>query len=1112
MNIDDSRQTHLFRQFSENTIKCEGGENLVMLLNRIRWLLNKSDLFPYILLTAAYIITGKSGVLLALPPANAAPIFLPAGIAVAAALIAGRRTLPWIFIAALVVAAQSNLWAALIIAAASTLQAAIGGRLLRHFLGYPTTLDQKSDVLLFLFATPFICLSSAALSVTGLWALGIIDSPGLPGSFATWWLGDTLGVMVMFPLTLIVSAKPRALWRSRLSTVFTPVVLFLAVFIFIYIKASQWEYTASLSDFRQLSQQSVDQIQGKLDEQTSLLEQVDAFVMHDTSGHVTPAEFHHFVQIALQRFPMIQALEWIPFIKADQRAAFVETQHLSHPEFDIRERTANGRMLHAAERDSFYPVTYLEPFAGNEPAWGFDLASNHERKETINRAKQTGSIVASSAVKLVQEKQQQAGVLLLLATKPHDEHSDIVLTVLRMGDFIEKTLRNTNQMLYVRLTDLDDQKTIYTSFAAQQALYVHNFDFATRHYRLETAPTPAYYAQHSSWQSWFVLILGNLFTGLFAAFLLIDTGHAARIESEVIDRTRRLTQSESRFRFMLENSPISVRITTLQTGQIVFANQAYSDLIVVPADQLIGLNLDKFYINSNGYKEIIEKVGKGERVINKLVELNIPNNGSATKWALASYLPLEFEQQQAILGWFYDITEQKHYEAQISTLVYEQRAMLENDLVGIVKVKDRHILWANPCFEHMLGYNKREMTGQPTQHNFISEEACREFGEQAYPLLHAGKIYHTRLEHRRKDGSLIWVNVSGAMLSMTSGESLWTFLDITDRKQAETALQNSNQRLNLLLDSMAEGAFGIDRQGHCTFVNQSFLRMLGYDRADQIIGRHLHELIHHSHRDGTNHAVSECSIYQSLSHHDGEHCADDVFWRSDSTALDVEYWSRPIENNGMISGAIVTFIDITRRREMEARVHQLAFYDALTLLPNRRLLDERLSLAMANSRRSGRYGALLFLDMDNFKPLNDTHGHSVGDLLLIEVAHRLKSCMREIDTVARFGGDEFVVMLGDLNVDKTESALHAESIAEKIHNLLAEPYRLTICHEGVAERIVEHHCTASIGVALFLNHSQNEIMKQADSAMYRAKAAGRNQIRFYGPLQPAAPECAFAAD
>jgi len=203
-----------------------------------------------------------------------------------------------------------------------------------------------------------------------------------------------------------------------------------------------------------------------------------------------------------------------------------------------------------------------------------------------------------------------------------------------------------------------------------------------------------------------------------------------------------------------------------------------------------------------------------------------------------------------------------------------------------------------------------------------------------------------------------------------------------------------------------------------------------------------------------------------------------------------------------ISGANM---DITERNQMEQQVRHLAFYDALTQLPNRRLLHDRLSQAMAASKRNNCYGAVMFLDLDNFKPINDTHGHGVGDALLIEAANRLKTCIRDIDTVARFGGDEFVVTLSDLNADEFEAASQAEIVAEKILSILSKPYRLSIRREeNPDDELIEHHCTVSIGVALFINHeaSQDDLLKWADAAMYQAKVAGRNTIRFFDPAFP----------
>lgn len=190
--------------------------------------------------------------------------------------------------------------------------------------------------------------------------------------------------------------------------------------------------------------------------------------------------------------------------------------------------------------------------------------------------------------------------------------------------------------------------------------------------------------------------------------------------------------------------------------------------------------------------------------------------------------------------------------------------------------------------------------------------------------------------------------------------------------------------------------------------------------------------------------------------------------------------------------------EIARRMKSEERVLQLALHDALTGLPNRRMLGDRLSQTMAASKRSGLYGALMFLDLDNFKPLNDAYGHEAGDLLLIEVAQRLAECVREMDTVVRLGGDEFVVMLRELDSDRVLSIEQAAGVAEKVRLSIAKPYQLNLFPSGDSNRIVEHHCSVSIGLVVFINHeaSATDILKWADAAMYQAKEAGRNTIRF----------------
>jgi diguanylate cyclase (GGDEF)-like protein len=184
--------------------------------------------------------------------------------------------------------------------------------------------------------------------------------------------------------------------------------------------------------------------------------------------------------------------------------------------------------------------------------------------------------------------------------------------------------------------------------------------------------------------------------------------------------------------------------------------------------------------------------------------------------------------------------------------------------------------------------------------------------------------------------------------------------------------------------------------------------------------------------------------------------------------------------------------------EATGQLRNLAFYDTLTQLPNRRLLTDRIAQALTACKRSGRYGALMFIDLDNFKSLNDQFGHAVGDLLLIEVASRIRRCVRETDTVARFGGDEFVVALKESGETWEESVIQTNIVAEKIRTALEEPYSLVYRQVGHPEICLTHHCAASIGVALFRgNDVQEDILRYADTAMYQAKQDGRNRIHFY---------------
>lgn len=321
----------------------------------------------------------------------------------------------------------------------------------------------------------------------------------------------------------------------------------------------------------------------------------------------------------------------------------------------------------------------------------------------------------------------------------------------------------------------------------------------------------------------------------------------------------------------------------------------------------------------------------------------------------------------------------------------------------------------------------------------------------------------------------------------------------TERSAAADKANESAAHFRLLTEDVADVVWKTDRDLRFTYISPADERLRGY-RADEVIGHHVFEMfteegiatvreIMRQRQEIERNGIRSDTIPFEVQHRcsDGRLLWGEVLVRPDRDA----------------HGTIIGYHGITRetseRRQMQDQVRQLAFYDPLTDLPNRRLLNDRLNQTMSVSKRTGRYGAVMVLDLDNFKSLNDTQGHLVGDLLLIEAASRLKSCVREMDTVSRFGGDEFVVMLSDLNTDQAEATSHAGIIAEKIRISLSEPYLLTVSHDAKADATVEHCCSASIGVVMFIGNetSPDDVLKRADAAMYQAKDAGSNLIRFH---------------
>ncbi len=415
----------------------------------------------------------------------------------------------------------------------------------------------------------------------------------------------------------------------------------------------------------------------------------------------------------------------------------------------------------------------------------------------------------------------------------------------------------------------------------------------------------------------------------------------------------------------------------------------------------------------------------------------------------------------------------------------QRLALVAERTTNIVVLTDdrQRILWVNEAFCRVTGYDGVQALGCTPEQLLVDPHSNARALAKVREALARGEGARAQLLNRTREGRELWLDVEIQPLRDASGR-LTGFVDVasdvTERRRAQADL-----RIAAIAFDSLEAIAITDANQVILRVNPAFTRITGYE-AQEAIGQTPGRLLGSGRQDRDFYAVLHHSLERD------RHWQGELWNRHKDGELYLQWLSitAVTDDEGDVENYVAVFTDITQKRRADETIHRLAYYDPLTELPNRRLLRDRLQQARQSSERSRRHAAVLFIDLDRFKMLNDTRGHEMGDLLLVEVARRLIAGVRASDTVARQGGDEFVIVVGDLAIDEAQAREQVERIAAALRVSLTQPYDLA----GY-----EHYSTPSIGIHLFVGQQQtaDELVERADVAMYQAKRSGRNRVGFF---------------
>lgn len=878
----------------------------------------------------------------------------------------------------------------------------------------------------------------------------------------------------------------------------------LVVTFFVAGKIAETEHVRLESAYTLMFNQAVDAVVGKVNAYGEMLRATQGlfYVAPDLSREDF-ANFYQSLKLE-ENYHGIQGLGYVVAIAPDQKQIHIDAVRQSGlTAYDIFPK---------GEREQYSANLYIEPMTSkNMRALGFDMYSDSSRREAMDRAILSGEATLTERVLLKQDGSASSinGLLMYLPVFMDPSEADIpvelrtlhsgwVYAVFRIDDVLKDVLATHINVGLLEIYDDADEKSEGLLFSQSGTASKVNFslqksyDIGGRTWSFVGQPDREFAENVSRSNPALIWLIGSVISLLFAlviAAIANSRANAIRIASQM---TKSYRQNARRLALATEAAEIAIWEWEVESNLILLDKMASKVFGLKSGTEQLEYNeFEKLIHEADllAFRVAVEQAMQQHKTMEIRFRIHHGNEIRMLHTSAEIYFN-EAGQTISLVGVSYDITEDWQHQKTILETEQRWKHALEGSGAGVWdwNIPKNVVIFSEKLLE-TLGYQPGDIVGRMENWlKLIHPQDIERVTADINRML-SGEKPEYRNEHRilSKDGSWKWM-----LGSATVGERdadgnairvIGTKTDISWRKQAELALQQSEERFRNAFDTAAIGMAIVGLDGRWLEVNGALCRMLGYSE-EELMGKTFVDVTHPDDLDLDLEYVQKL-LNGDLEHYQMEkryfHKTGDIIFVLLSVSL--------VRNE---KGEVIHFIsqieDVTARKSESDRIRQMAYHDTLTGLPNRRLFDERIGHTLAHAKRVGYPIALMFVDVDHFKQINDKHGHDVGDEILKSVADRMTHCLRQTDTLSRVGGDEFVILLTEIK--KPEDA---ESVAEHILETVSQPLHV---------HTHDFRITLSIGVAIFSGDSEtetvSELTKKADLALYEVKSAGRNGVHVFG--------------